>query len=134
MFVQLKDLQIVAGITKNTANEIPILDDETEYDEYEEFTTQTVTELTPIERKVIVLPSNANIENNQSASDLKIKFQVRQVQTQLSQLQDHIVDISFQFSHVIRGQIQKNIQTCSQKCIKSLHNQLTLHARIYTWC
>lgn len=132
MFVQLKDLQIAAGITESKANEKPILDIETEYDEYEESTTQTITELSPIERKTIVLPSNGNVES--LASDLEIQFRTRQAQTQLNQLRDLIADILFQFSHVIRGQIRKNVRTRSQKRVKSLHNQLTLHARIYTRC
>jgi hypothetical protein len=140
MFLHLKDLQNVAGIMENRSTENPILDDETEYDEYEEpdseseSATQTIIELTPIERKVIFLPSNKNIQANPSASDLEIEFRVRQAQFQLNQLRDLIADISFQFSHVIRGQIRKNIRTRSQKRVKSLHNQLTLHARIYTRC
>jgi hypothetical protein len=135
MFVQLKDLQTLAGVTENTSTGNPILDDETEYDEYEESATaQTVTELTPIERKVIVLPSNGNLQANATASDLEIKFRVQQAKFQLNLLRDLIADISFQFSHVIRGQIRKNIRTRSQKRVKSLHNQLTLQARIYTRC
>lgn len=135
MFVQLKDLQITAGITENTKNENPILDDETEYDEYEEEATvlaHTVTEITPIERKVIVLPSNGNVETD--VADVEIKYRTREAQSQLNHLRDLIADISFQFSHVIRGQIRKNIRTRSQKRVKSIHNQLTLHARIYTRC
>jgi len=135
MFVQLKDLQIVAGVIENTTNEKVVLDDETEYDEYdEESIVQTVTNLTPIERKNIVLPSNGNVETNASASDIEIKYRIWQAKTQLNQLRDLIADISFQFSHVIRGQIRKNIRTRSQKRVKSLHNQLTLHARIYARC
>jgi hypothetical protein len=131
MFAQLKDLQIAAGVTENTTNEHPILDNETEYDEYEDSIPQTVTDLIPIERKIIVLPSNGNTETNVSV--LEIKFRITQAQTQLNQLRELIADISFQFSHVIRGQIRKNVRTRSQKRVKSLHNQLTLHARIYTW-
>jgi hypothetical protein len=130
MFAQLKDLQIAAGVTENTTNEHPILDNETEYDEYEDSIPQTVTDLLPIERKTIVLPSNGNTETNVSV--LEIKFRISQAQTQLNQLRELIADISFQFSHVIRGQIRKNVRTRSQKRVKSLHNQLTLHARIYT--
>lgn len=135
MFVQLKDLQTLAGVIENTSTENPILDDETEYDEYEESAeTQTVTELVPIERKTVVLPSNGNVQANATASDLEIKYRVQQAKLQLNQLRDLIADISFQFSHVIRGQIRKNIRTRSQKRVKSLHNQLTLQARIYTRC
>lgn len=133
MFVHLKDLQTAAGIIEHVANEKPILDDETEYDEYEELDepiAQPVTEITPIERKVIVLPSNGNVETN--VADLEVKFRIIEAQTQLNKLRDLIADISFQFSHVIRGQIRKKVRTRSQKRVKSLHNQLTLHARIYT--
>ena len=131
MFAQLKDLQISAGVTENTTNEHPVLDNEKEYDEYEEDSTeQTVADIIPIERKTIILPSNGNVTTN--VSDIEIKFRITQAQTQLNQLRDLIADISFQFSHVIRGQIRKNIRTRSQKRVKSLHNQLTLHARIYT--
>lgn len=52
MFAQLKDLQISAGVTENTTNEHPVLDNEKEYDEYEEDSTeQTVADIIPIERK-----------------------------------------------------------------------------------
>jgi hypothetical protein len=133
MFVHLKDLQTSAGIIENTANENPILDDETEYDEYDEETVSaTITVITPIERKVIILPSNGNVVTNHA--DLEITFRKRQAHSQLVHLRDLIADISFQFSHVIRGQIRKKIRTRSQKRVKSLHNELTLHARIYTRC
>ena len=134
MFAELRDLQTAAGIIDNSLNEKPILDNETEYDEYDEPTVQTPSVLSgiPVERKVIILPSNGNVETD--VSDLEIKFRTRQADTELNQLRDLIADISFQFSHVIRGQIRKNIRTRSQKRIKSIHNQLTLHARIYARC
>jgi hypothetical protein len=132
MFAQLKDLQTVAGVIENPVNEKPILDNETEYDEYDESTNQTPHILTPIERKVIALPSNGNLETD--VSDLEIKFRTRQANSELNQLRDLIADISFQYSHVVRGQIRKNIRTRSQKRIKLIHNQLTLHARIYARC
>jgi hypothetical protein len=72
MFSQLRDLQAIAGVIGNSVNEKPILDNETEYDEYDESTNQTPPVLTPIERKVIVLPSNGNVETD--VSDLEIKF------------------------------------------------------------
>ena len=102
------------------------MDDETEYDDYEEPTVKPDTYLTPIERKIIVLPSNGNVESNPSASDLEIKLRKMQADSQLNHIRDLIADISFQFSHVIRGQIRKNIRSRSQKCVKSLHNELTL--------
>ena len=76
MFVQLTDLQSAAGIRiiENKGKDRAVLDDETEYDDYEEPTVKSVTHLTPIERKIIVLPSNGNVELNPSASDLEIKF------------------------------------------------------------
>lgn len=135
MFVQLKDLQTLAGIIENTENERLILDDETQYDSDEddvESLAQTVNDISPIERKVINLPSNGNVETN--VTDLEISFRTRQAQSQLNHLRDLIADISFQFSHVIRGQIRKKIRSRSQKRVKSLHNQLSLHARIYTRC
>jgi hypothetical protein len=136
MFVQLTDLQSAAGIIENKGKEKVVLDDETEYDDYEEPTVKPVTHLTltPIERKIIVLPSNGNVEANPSASDLEIKFRKMQAHSQLNRIRDLIADISFQFSHVIRGQIRKNIRTRSQKRVKSLHDELTLQARIYTRC
>jgi hypothetical protein len=133
MFIHLKDLQTSAGVIENTANENPILDDKTKYDEYDEETvSQTTTDITPIERKVIVLPSNGNVATN--LADLEITFRKRQAHSQLVHLRDLIADISFQFSHVIRRQIRKKIHTRSQKRVKSLHNDLTLHVRIYTRC
>lgn len=132
MFAQLRDFQTVAGIIENSAKEIPVLDNETEYDEYDESTNQTTPVFTPIERKVIILPSNGNVQTE--ISDLEIKFRTRQANAELNQLRDLIADISFQFSHIIRGQIRKNIRTRSQKRIKAIHNQVTLHARIYARC
>ena len=134
MFVQLTDLQSAAGIIENKGKERAVLDDETEYDDYEEPIVKPVTHLTPIERKIIVLPSNGNVELNPSASDLEIKFRKIQAHSQLNRIRDLIADISFQFSHVIRSQIRKYIQTRSQKRVKSLHNELMLQARIYTRC
>ena len=132
MFAQLKDLQMAAGIVENRAKETPIGDNETEYDEYEDSTIPTSSSLSPIERKVLVIPSNGNLETN--VSHLEIKFRTRQAQTELNYIRDLIADISFQFSHVIRSQHRKNVRTRSQKRIKSIHNQLTLHARIYSRC
>lgn len=131
MFAKLNDLQTVAGIVESKANENPIVDDEYEYDEYEEDPVP-ISKITPIERKVIALPSNGNVVTD--VVDLEITFRKRQAQSQLAHLRELIADISFQFSHVIRGQIRKNIRTRSQKRVKSLHNELTLHARIYTRC
>ena len=48
------------------------MDIETEYDEYDESTNQTPPVLMLIEHKVIVLPSNGNVESD--ISDLEIKF------------------------------------------------------------
>jgi hypothetical protein len=134
MFVQLTDLQSAAGIIENKGKEKVVLDDETEYDDYEEPTVKPATHLTPIERKSIVLPSNGNVETNPSASNLEIQFRKMQAHSQLNRIRDLIADISFQFSHVIRGQIRKNIRTRSQKRVKSLHDELKLQARIYTRC
>ena len=72
MFSQLKDLQTIAGIIKNSTNEKLILDIKTEYDKYDESTNQTPPVLMLIEHKVIVLPSNGNVESD--ISDLEIKF------------------------------------------------------------
>lgn len=132
MFAQLRDLQMIAGIIEISGNEKPVLDNETEYDEYDESTNQTTPVINPIERKVIILPSNGNVKTE--VSDLEIKYRIKQANTELNQLRDLIADISFQFSHIIRGQIRKNIRTRSQKRIKSIHNQVTLHARIYARC
>ena len=107
MFTQLKDLQTLAGIVGSSVNERPVLDNETDYDDYEESTNQTTPTFMPIEHKVIFLPSNGNVETD--VSEIEIKFQKRQADTELHQLRDLIADISFQFSHVICGQICKKI-------------------------
>lgn len=133
MFAQLKELQNSAGIVENTSNQQPVLDEETEYDEPDESTmSNRESDLTPVERKIIVIPSNGNVINN--AAELEMSFRTRQADSQLNQIRDVIADISFQYSHVIRGQIRKTIRTRSQKRIKSLHHKLSLHARIYTRC
>ena len=123
---------MVAGVMENSLKEKLIFDNETEFDEYDKYTNQAPPILTPIERKVIALPSNRNLETD--VSDLEIKFWIRQANSELNQLRDLIADISFQFSHVIHGQIRKNIRTHSQKRVKLTNNQLTLHTRIYTHC
>ena len=84
MFAQLKDLQMAAGIVENWAAETPIGDNETEYDEYEDPTIPTSSSLSPIERKVLVIPSNGNLETN--VSGLEIKFRTRQAQTELNHI------------------------------------------------
>ena len=71
MFVQLTDLQSAAGIIENKGKERAVPDNKTEYNDYEEPTVKPVTHLTPIEKKIIVLPSNGNIELNPLASDLE---------------------------------------------------------------
>ena len=72
MFSQLKDLQTIAGVIENFLYEKPILDIETEYDEYDESTNQTPPVLMLMEHKVIVLPSNGNVHSD--ISDLEVKF------------------------------------------------------------
>ena len=103
MFAQLKDLQMVAGVMENSLKEKLILDNETEFDEYDEYTNHTHAYRTQSDS----LPLNGNLETD--VSDLKIKFWICQANSKLNQLRDLIADISFQFSHVIRGQIHKNI-------------------------
>src|SRR6202522_4804711 len=71
MFAELRDLQTAAGVIDNSSNEKPILDNKLEYDKYDEPTIQTPSVLSgiPVERKVIILPSNGvNLDDIKQSS------------------------------------------------------------------
>jgi len=67
----------------------------------------TPIDVTSMEQVILLLPSNSNIIAG--ALEVKIHHQVTQAHWQISQLQDIIADISFQYSHVIHGSIQKSV-------------------------
>ena len=78
------------------------------------------------------LPSSANIIGE--PAQVEIHQQKRQAHWQIVRLRDIIADISFQYSHVIQGTIRRSVRATAQKRIKSLQNELVLHARIYSHC
>jgi hypothetical protein len=140
MLVKLKQLQDNAGVIALTSGAEPLVDNENEFDEVEEAasagesagTTQN-PDMSGVEREMLTLPSNGNTVG-QAVVEVEINHRIKQARQQINRLRDIIADISFQYSHVIRGAIRKSVKTTAQKHVKSLHNNLVLHARIYTRC
>jgi hypothetical protein len=146
MLAKLRQLQSTAGVTALGSRIQPIFEDEGEFDDFEHSSDEsasatvtghaeratTVTDVSSIEREVLALPSNKNVAG--CAVDLEIRHRITQARRQVGRLRDIIADISFQYSHVIRGQVRKSVRTTAQKRVKSLHNDLVLHARIYRCC
>jgi hypothetical protein len=139
MLVKLKQLQHNAGVIALTSGAEPFVDNENEFDEVEEAASAGESagtiqnpDMAGVEREVLTLPSNGNTTGQ--AVEVEINHRIKQARQQINRLRDIVADISFQYSHVIRGAIRKSVKTTVQKHVKSLHNNLVLHARIYTRC
>lgn len=89
-------------------------------------------ETTVVERQIIRLPSNGLTVDG--AAQVELQLTKKQATVQVHRLRDLIAELSFQYSHVIRNAVRKSVRTQAQKRVKSLHNDLVLHARIYTRC
>ena len=137
MFVKLKQLQDTASIMAITHGHEPFVEDEGEFDKTEESASASASsqhsqqtkqgrDETGIKRKPLTLPSNGNVGGK--AIEVEIHHQTKQAWHQLHQLRDIMADISFQYLHVIRTAICKSVRLTGQKQIKSLHNDLVLHA------
>lgn len=92
----------------------------------------TAPDVAPVEQQLLTIPSNGNVLSN--LRELEIRHQTQQAWHKVKWLQDIVADISFWYSHVVRGAIRRTVQTTAQKNVKSLHRDLILHARIYTHC
>lgn len=141
MLVKLRQLQNAAGIVSLGQVAEPWVENETEFDEVGHAapasTSATALRTTQagivcVEREILTLPSNGNVAGG--AYEVEIAHRIKQARRQITRLRDIIADISFQYSHVIRGAIRQSIRTTAQKRVKSLHNELVLHARIYARC
>ena len=142
MLLKAKQLQDVAGVIPIASGSEPFVENEGEFDDVgESASTAEVGEshrhtqsrdVPGIERTLLILPSNGNVMGE--AVKVEIRHRIQQARRQISRLRDIIADISFQYSHVIWDSIHKSIRTTAQKHVKALHNDLVLHARIYSCC
>lgn len=99
--------------------------------------------MTMAERQLIPLPSNAaaladtnagptpGAEPPASCANIELHCRKAQVRTLIHQIRDIIADLSFQYSHVVRGQHRQSTRSQAQKRIKALHHTLTMRARTY---
>jgi hypothetical protein len=142
MLVKLKRLQDAAGVITVAPTLDYCLEDEEDFDEDGESASASdgvqsqratrVTDAPGVEREQLAMPSNGTVTGQ--AVEVELRHRANQARREIDRLRDIIADISFQYSHVIRGAIRKSIRTASQKRIKALHNDLVLHARIYSRC
>ena len=142
MVVTLKHFQDAAGVVTLTSGVEPFVEHEGEFDEVGEAASASpeaeshrltrIRDGTNVEREVLTLPSNGNVGGD--AIQLEIEHRIQQAHRQVTRLRDIIADVSFQYSHVIRGATRKSVRATAQKRIKSLQNDIILHARIYTRC
>ena len=142
MLIKLKHLQEAAGVMSTGLGNEPFVENEGQYDEVGEAASANqgtqahlmpgASDVTAVERELLTMPSNANVVGN--LHELEVRHRIKQARREVHRLRDIIADISFQYSHVIRGAIRKSVRTTSQKHVKSLHRDLVLHARIYTRC
>jgi hypothetical protein len=141
MLQSLKHLQISAGVTDCLpSQEIPH-HNETEFDDMGDTdsasasassSSQSSINVITVERVTLHLPSNGNVSIEYG--HLELRYRLQQAETQVNRLRDLIADISFQYSHIIRNPVRKSVQTRGQKQVKSLHNNVRLHANIYSHC
>ena len=142
MVVTLKHFQDATGVITLTSGIKPFVEHEGEFDkvgkavsasaEVESYRLTQIRDGTNVEREVLTLPLNGNVGGD--AIQLEIEHRIQQAHRQVTRLWDIIADISFQYSHVIRGTTRKSVRATAQKQIKSLQNDIILHARIYTRC
>jgi hypothetical protein len=142
MLVKLKRLQDAAGVTDLAIGRQPFDENEGEFDKVGELAPSSggtppqqpmqTREPSGVERELLSLPSNGNVVGE--AIEVEIRHRIMQARREVNRLRDIIADISFQYSNVIRGSVRKSVRTTAQKRVKSLHNELVLHARIYTRC
>ena len=140
MMIKLKRLQDLAKITAKLSSIEPA--DEDDEGCFDEITVssddpdaggqQTGPDFSVVERQVLTMPSNGNVNEDVTAQE--IQERVKQARRQISRLRDLIAEISFQYSHVVRNAPRKSNRTAAQKRIKALHNDLSYHARIYARC
>ncbi|KAF8964535.1 hypothetical protein BDZ97DRAFT_1918967 [Flammula alnicola] len=109
LLVKLKQLKEAAEIT-DKCPEMPSIDeDEAEFDEAAEeisgeetpAPTLSSTDMIPVERQQLSLPSNGNVGGD--LKHVEILARKKQAHAHLNRLRELVADISFQYSHVIRA-------------------------------
>ncbi|KAM6490262.1 hypothetical protein JOM56_014239, partial [Amanita muscaria] len=111
---RVKQLQHAAGLTEPTSPIVPELDDEAEFvldDEPAPAPAPISTAPIPVEKEILLLPSNGNLVKNTV-----------------------IANKSFQYSHVIRAAPRKSVRTRGRDRVKELDRKLVEHAQIYCRC
>jgi hypothetical protein len=136
MLLELEGLRSAAGVPNIAPSIAPTMENEATFDDPEssataETATNPTTPNATVERQLIGLPSNGNV--SLQYAPLEIQHRTTQAKLHLECIRDIIAEKSFHYSHLVRN-TRKRIQTRSQKRIKSLHNTLVLHARIYSRC
>ncbi|KAF8958979.1 hypothetical protein BDZ97DRAFT_1667832 [Flammula alnicola] len=109
LLVKLKQLKEAAEITDKRPEMPSIDEDEAEFDEAaeeisgEETPAPTLpsTDMIPVERQQLSLPSNGNVGGD--LKHVEISARKKQAHAQLNRLRELVADISFQYSHVIRA-------------------------------
>ena len=140
--MKLKQLQDSAGVMEITPASRDFDENEEEFDDVGESASasDSISSQRPsrnsepigVERERLTLPSNGNVHG--IAVQIELHHRIMQARRQVNRLRDIIADISFQYSHVIRGSGRKSVRTTAQKWVKHLHNDLVLQAQIYTRC
>ena len=131
MLAKLKRLQDAAGVINVAPQCQAYSENEAEFDDIGEAESDVIggppqarsvdQDQTVIERHILALPSNGNV--GPETRDLEIHHQTIQARSQVNWLRDIIADISFQYSHVIRGQVQKSVRMAAQTSAKvACHN------------
>lgn len=154
LFVQLKQMQQVAGVAEPNATIIPssgtvdqwddlafdpvITDAESIIPNSEQIPSQSnlthTNDIGPvsIEDQVIALCSNGNTSSNYR--NLEITHRILMADEQLGHIRNLIAEKSFQFSHVIRVSPRKGVTTRARAIVKKLNNQIAEHCRFYARC
>ena len=86
----------------------------------------------PIEDQIIALCSNRNISANYC--NLELSHCISSAEDQLNQIQNLIVEKSFQFSHVIHISPCKRVTMRARSAVKKLNNKIVKHCCFYARC
>ena len=137
MLVKAKKLQDITEVIPIASGAEPFEENKGEFDDISESASASGAsephkntqswDVTGIACTLLILPSNGNVNE---AVEVEICHQIQQAHRQINWLHDIIADISFQYLHVIQDSIWKSVRSNAQKCVKALHNDLVLHARI----
>ncbi|KAF8875673.1 hypothetical protein CPB84DRAFT_1752625 [Gymnopilus junonius] len=87
-----------------------------------------------IERQILVLLSNGNVNNDEQLGSMELDMCEKQAKMEIIQICDIIADLFFQYKHVMRGAVRCSLCNNGQHRVKALHEERTLHACMYSRC